>query len=190
MVVVTLASFALAHSASKAESDKRAQADVVRALIARLPKARTPTISTSSIAQERSQRLSALTVALQSRVALDKVLREVGLVLPRDAWLTGFKAAAPVATGPPTPGASGSSPPSSTTSSADQGVTLQGATYTQEGVARVLARLALVPLLANVQLASSAVVSPSASETGHSKSTQRKVIAFTITASVRMGVAS
>lgn len=186
MVVVALAAFALAHSASKVESDKRAEADAVRALIARLPKPRNPTIPTSAITQERTQRLAALTVALQGRVALDKVLRQVGLVLPRDAWLTGFKAAAPAPT-VPTAGSSGASTPPSA-SSADQGVTLEGATYSQEGVARVLARLALVPLLENVQLTSSAVVDQSAS--GAKTKSQKKVVAFTVTASVRRGVTS
>jgi Tfp pilus assembly protein PilN len=191
MLVVALASFALAHSASKTEGDRRAEADSVRALIARLPAARTPTVSTSSIAQERSQRLAAFTIALRSRIALDKVLQQVGLVLPRDAWLTGFKAATPVTTEPQTPGASGpTSSPGSATSSADEGVTIEGATYSQEGVARVLARLGLVPMLENVQLTSSAVVAPASSETGKPNKNRRAVVAFTITASVRGGAAS
>jgi Tfp pilus assembly protein PilN len=184
--LVTLSAFALAHSASKAESDKRAEADGVRALIARLPKPRTPTVPTSSIAQERAQRMAALAVALQSRVPLDKVLREVGLVLPEDAWLTGFKAAAPVTT--PAPG--GSTTPTSSSTSGDQGVTIEGATFSQDGVARVLARLALVPLLDHIQLTSSAIVTPSSSTSDKKPVQTRRVITFTITASVRGGVSS
>jgi hypothetical protein len=194
MVVVALAAFALAHSASKTENESRSQSDAVRALIARLPKPRTPIVPTSSIVQERSERLAAFTLALQSRVALDKVLRQVGLVLPGDAWLTGFKAAAPATTGPQAPGTSGASgstsSPSSATSAADQGVTIDGATYSQEAVARVLSRLALVPLLEDVQLTSSAVVEPSPSQAGQPRKKLRKVVAFTITASVRGGPAS
>lgn len=191
MVLVTLAAFALAHSASKTESDNRTEADGVRALIARLPKPRTPAVSSSSIAEARTQRMAALTVALQSRVALDKVLREVGLVLPADAWLTGFKAAAPVTTGAPgsTSGTAGST--SSPTSAGDQGVTIEGATFSQDGVARVLARLALVPLLDHIQLTSSAIVTPSSSTPSDKKPAHTKrVITFTITASVRAGGAS
>jgi Tfp pilus assembly protein PilN len=191
IALVMLAAFALAHSASKTGSDKHAEADGVRAQIARLPNPRTPTVPTSSIAQERSQRMVALSLALQSRVPLDKVLREVGLVLPQDAWLTGFKAAAPVTTVAPggTFGSGGST--GSSTSSGDQGVTIEGATYSQDGVARVLSRLGLVPLLDHVQLTSSAVVTPSSSTSSEKKPAQTKrVVTFTITASVRTGPSS
>jgi hypothetical protein len=191
IVLVTLAAFALAHSASKRESDKHAEAAGVRAQIARLPNPRTPTLSTSSIAQERSQRMVALSLALQNRIPLDKVLREVGLVLPQDAWLTGFKAAAPVTTGAPggTSGSGGST--GSSTLSGDQGVTIDGATFSQDGVARVLSRLGLVPVLDHIQLTSSAIVTPSSSTSSEKKSAQTKrVVTFTITASVRGGASS
>ena len=189
IVVVSLASFALAHSASTRESEKRAEEASVRALIARLPKSRTPTISTSVLAQERTQRLAALSTALRSRTALDKLLRQVSQVLPENAWLTGFKAAAPAA---PAPAAGGTTSTSTPSASADQGVTVEGATYSQEAVAHVLSRLALIPALENIHLTSSAVVDPSAGSleqgTKKKKAKTKKVVAFTITASVRAGV--
>ena len=193
VVLVTLAGFLLAHSASKSASTTRAEEASVRALIARLPKTRTPALSTGAIAQERSQRIAALTIAMRDRIALDKLLRNVSLVLPRDAWLTGFKAAAPAASTSTGSSPSGASTPSP--SAADQGVTIEGATYSQEAVARVLARLALIPALADVELTSSAFVDPSSSggqpqvETKKKTKTKR-VVAFTITASVRPGASS
>jgi hypothetical protein len=193
MVLVTLAGFVLAHSASKSASKTRAEEASVRALMARLPKTRTPAISTGAIAQERSQRIAVLTIAMRDRIALDKLLRNVSLVMPRDAWLTGFKAAAP----PTSTTSTGSSPSGASTpsASADQGVTIEGATYSQEGVARVLARLALIPALADVELTSSALVDPSSSggqqqEQPKKKTKTKRVVAFTITASVRPGASS
>ena len=195
IALVTLGGFVLAHSASKSESKTRTEEASVRALIARLPKTRTPTISTSAIAQERTQRLVALTTALRDRIALDKLLRQVSLVLPENSWLTGFKAAAPATSTTPT--GSSTSGASAPTASGDQGVTIEGATYSQEAVARVLARLALIPALVDVQLTSSAFVDPSASggqqpqaQPKKKKTSAKRVVAFTITASVRPGASS
>jgi hypothetical protein len=195
VVLVSLGGFMLAHSASKSESQARTEESSVRALIARLPKTRTPTISTSAIALERAQRIAVLTIAMRDRLALDKLLRNVSLVLPKDAWLTGFKAAAP-APSSTTAGAttSGAGAPAA---SADQGVTIEGATYSQDGVARVLSRLSLIPALVDVQLTSSAIVDPSSSG-GQSedqpkkkaKKKTKRVVTFTITASVRPGASS
>jgi Tfp pilus assembly protein PilN len=97
---------------------------------------------------EREQRFSALNDALDKRLAWDRVLREVSLVLPEDVWFSSLAAAASSA-------GSGSSAP--TTPTTGQTITFNGFTYSQEGVARFLARLALVPDLANVKLEKSSV---------------------------------
>ena len=60
--------------------------------------------------------------------------------------------------------------------SSTSGFTINGRTYSQDGVARLLARLALVPHLTNVTLQHS---SAATSETG------RKVVEFTINATVK-----
>jgi Tfp pilus assembly protein PilN len=69
------------------------------------------------------------------------VLRQISQVLPEDVWLTRLQTTAPTET----PGAVPE----------PAGVTLAGSTYSQSGVARFLARLALVPSLADVTLESS-----------------------------------
>jgi hypothetical protein len=89
------------------------------------------------------------------------------------------KAAAPEAL------ASATGSPPSPASTPVQGVTIEGATYSQEAVARVLARLALVPALENVRLAATAVFDPATVET--QPKVAKKVVTFTITASLRTG---
>ena len=94
----------------------------------------------------RAQRVAALSSALSSRVAWDRVLRQISLVLPEDVWLTSLtsrrRADASAATG--------------AVAAAGASFTLTGATYSQSGVARFLSRLARrCPTSANVQLPSS-----------------------------------
>ena len=128
-------------SAGGAASSKQAELDGLRAQIAAIPVV--PVVDTSredAIAAEKSARVTALSAALAGRVAWDRVLRQVSLVLPEDVWLTNLSAAAPDAA----QAALGGS-----------GFTLTGATYSQNGVARFLSRLAVVPDLANVRLQSS-----------------------------------
>ena len=48
----------------------------------------------STIAQERTDRVTALAAALTTRVPVDRLLRELAYVLPEDAWLTGLTASA------------------------------------------------------------------------------------------------
>jgi Tfp pilus assembly protein PilN len=109
-----------------------------------------------AIVSERAQRIGALNSALTRRVAWDRMLRQLSLVLPSDVWLTSLDAVAPAA-----PGVQGAAPsPSESGTSAACGgagtVCVAGYAYTQEGVARLLGRLAIVPSLENVLLQSSA----------------------------------
>jgi Tfp pilus assembly protein PilN len=55
------------------------------------------------------------------------------------------------------------------------GITLQGATYAQSGVARLLSRLSVAPVLTNVRLQSSTLA----------ESGSAKLVQFTILADVR-----
>ena len=131
-------------SAGGAASSKQAELDGIRAQIAAIPTV--PVIDTSeedALAAEKGARVGALSAALAGRVAWDRVLRQVSLVLPEDVWLTKLSASAPDA------GAGGRGGP------ATSGFTLTGATYSQNGVARFLSRLAVIPDLANVRLQSS-----------------------------------
>jgi Tfp pilus assembly protein PilN len=93
------------------------------------------------------------------------VLRQVSLILPEDVWLINLTASAPVATAGGAPAATAS------------GFTLTGSTYSQNGVARFLSRLSVIPDLKNVRLQSSqsALVG------------KRDLVQFTILADVRSG---
>ena len=121
------------------------------------------------LAVEREQRLAALSAALQGRMAWDRILREVSAVLPSDVWLSTLTATAPTAA---PEGATGST---STPPTLGTPLSLAGYTYSQEGVARLLSRLAIVPDLQGVKLVQSAETTLSGSS----------VVSFSITASVR-----
>lgn len=107
-----------------------------------------PTPGQTKLASEQSTRLTALSAALQSRVAWDRVLRAFSLVLPDDVWLEQLALKSPVS---PSTG----QPPQN--SGAPVGFTIQGSTYSHDAVARLLARLSVVPDLTNVQLVTSSV---------------------------------
>jgi Tfp pilus assembly protein PilN len=98
------------------------------------------------LAGEQSARVSALSAALGSRVAWDRVFREFSLVLPDDVWLTTLTAKSPISPATNAATSSGGAPSQ---------FMLQGRTYSHDGVARLLSRLQLVPDLTNVQLLSS-----------------------------------
>lgn len=191
VLVVTVGAVLVGHSASSSTSDKRAQLDSVEAAIARLPKPQGTTVSTSAIAQERNDRIAALSAAIAGRLAFDRLLRQISLVLPEDAWLTGLKASVPTTAAAPATGTSGAPAPAS---SAQEGVTIEGATYSQESVARVLSRLALLPGLQDVRLTASALIDPSQSLGADTKGAKakkgKKVVTFTIAASLRTGASS
>jgi Tfp pilus assembly protein PilN len=163
LVSVVLGSMTM--SAGGAVSDKHAELDALRAQIAAIPRVPERDVTEdAALTAEKGARVGALSAALGGRIAWDRVLRQVSLVLPEDVWLTNLAATAPTTAAP----ASGTAAPAS-------GFTLTGSTYSQNGVARFLARLAVVPDLANVRLQSSqsAVVA------------ERELVQFTILADVR-----
>jgi Tfp pilus assembly protein PilN len=140
--------------------------------------------------QERADRVAALSAALATRVPLDRLLRELAYVLPEDSWLTGLTALAPEAA------AAGSTPSGAPAATTAQGVTIQGATYSNRSVARVLARLAVIPSLDQVRLTATARVEPAAEQSGlktskpKTKKKQKTVVTFTIAANLRSGSGS
>ena len=181
LVVFTLAGAMLARSASSVADSRRAELATVEAELARLARAPRPVVTQGTLVRERADRTTALAAALSTRVAFDRLLREVSLLLPEDAWLTSVSAAAPTG--------SGSSRGSGSSSSSDQsGVTIQGTTYSHESVARVLSRLSAAPSLENVRLASSSRLAP-ARTTGPdgepTESSGPRVVTFTVSASLR-----
>jgi Tfp pilus assembly protein PilN len=142
------------------------------------------------VGQERTDRVAALAAALSSRVPMDRLFRQLAYVLPDDAWLTGLAATAPSDASPAGAAPSGGGATGSQQAAAAPGVTIQGATYSHESVARVLARLAVLPTLDDVRLTSSArVQTQKALVAAGAKSAKkpRSVVTFTITASFSGG---
>jgi Tfp pilus assembly protein PilN len=183
VAAATAAAVMFFMSASGAVSDQRSQLDTAEAAINRLPDSGQPAVAPGAIAQERTDRVAALAAALSTRAPVDRLLRELALVLPEDAWLTGLSASAPVTAAPAGAPPGGAAPSAGTT----PGVTIQGATYSHESVARVLARLAALPTLTDVRLTASARVEPASGEDAKKATTQKPVVTFTITAGLRSG---
>ena len=155
-------------SAGGAASSKQQELDGVQAQIAAIPTV--PVIDTSkedALAAEKGARIGALSAALGGRIAWDRVLRQVSLVLPEDVWLTSLSASASASAAP--------APDATQAAAAGSGFTLTGATYSQNGVARFLSRLAVIPDLANVRLQSSQ----------SQLVNERELVQFTILADVR-----
>jgi Tfp pilus assembly protein PilN len=130
----------------KVAAEQRKLDDLNRVYQALPPPPAGPSVAQQQLAGEQSARVSALSTALSSRVAWDRVFREFSLVLPNDVWLTTLTAKSPIS--PVTNVAT-------STGGAPSQFTIQGRTYSHDGVARLLSRLQVVPDLTNVQLLSS-----------------------------------
>lgn len=186
VVAVTAAAFFVASSASGSASDTKAELQDVEAAIALVPKGFGGAgVNAGTFAQERSDRVAALAAALTSRTAFDHVLRDIALVLPGDAWLTKLEASAPVA-----PVELAGAVPTPQTGVAT-GVTIEGATFSHDSVATLLARLAVVPSLTHVRLTSTALVEPLVAEASDGATTSgsrgRPFVTFVVSAAVRTG---
>jgi len=142
------------------------------------------------LALQRDQRIAALSAALGGRLAWDRVLREISAVLPGDVWLTSLTAEH--STPPPAPPVTTTTTESTTTTTSTTPapapaaplppptagpLTVAGYTYSQEAVARLLTRLAVVPALQDVTLLSSEQTTVAG----------RPVFTFSIKADVRSG---
>jgi Tfp pilus assembly protein PilN len=149
----------------KIAAQQRKLDDLNRTYAALPPPPPGPSAVQQQLAGEQSARVTALSTALGSRVAWDRVFREFSLVLPDDVWLTTLTAKSPIS---PATNASTSS------GGAPSQFTVQGRTYSHDGVARLLSRLQLVPDLSNVQLVSSTL----------SKVGEHDVVEFNIAADI------
>lgn len=119
----------------------------------------------------REQRSLALASALGKRVAWDRVLRRFALVLPGDVWLTSLTGTVPLDPVATATATTGSLPATATE------LSIQGSTYSQDSVARLLERLSVVPDLKNVQLQTSSTALVAG----------QNVVNFTIVADIRAG---
>ena len=126
----------------------------------------TPIVPPPSIVGQEAVWLSSVTSTLSQRIAWDRVLREVSLVMPDDVTLTSLTMTAPATAGAIPTGPAG----------AGQGFVIAGSAFSYPSVARLLSRLALVPDLSNVTLTSTT----SSAKTG---------VDFAITAAIKGAVA-
>lgn len=156
--------------ASSGVSDKQGELDGRRAELASIPPPAPPDASQATLVAEKDARLSLLGQALANRIAWDRVLREISLVVPDDVWLESMNT-----NGPDPAAAAAAPPPGQPAPTAAGNFAITGYTYSHDGVARLLARLAVIPHLENVKLGSS-VLEPDG---------PRAVVKFAISASVR-----
>jgi Tfp pilus assembly protein PilN len=154
-------------SASGTVHDRQQQLDTLRAELAVVPPPVQQSSAQTGLAAEQKARVAAISTAMSRRVAWDRVLREVTLVLPTDVWLQSIAAVSPASPGSTAAPAPVAGPPT--------GFTLNGYTYSQDGVARVLTRLMVVPDLSDVQLSTS-----SSTKVG-----SQTIVQFTIVANIR-----
>jgi len=170
LVFAALAAFYLSSSA--AVTKKSGELDDLRGDLASLqvPEKQPQAPSEGpNIDSERVARTAALSTALADRLAWDRVLRELALVLPADVTLVTLDATAP------SPGSAGAA-----TSGGVSSFRVTGTSASQASVARLLSRLQVIPELQNVQL-EFATASEDPAVPG---------VNFAITASVRQGAVS
>jgi Tfp pilus assembly protein PilN len=158
-------------SASGKVKDRQAQLSSLQAELAAIPTPDASKVQTqNALAADKQTRVDALNAALSHRVVWDRIFREFSQVLPSDVWLTNLSAKAPVSSS-----AAAAPPPPPGAAVAATGFTIEGYTYSQAAVARLLARLGVVPDLVNVQLQGSTL----------QDSGGTKVVHFNIAADVR-----
>jgi Tfp pilus assembly protein PilN len=147
-VVILAALGALFLMTSSSLNDKRRERDALQSQLAALQvQAEKPSSNAGpELEGERAARTNALATALSGRVAWDRLLRDISLVLPADVYLTALTAQSPTPASAPTPAA--------TSTTATQ-FAITGTTGNQEDVALLLSRLSILPELSGVQLVSS-----------------------------------
>lgn len=152
VVLVTAVLAMLFLSASSKVASEKTRLNAVQAQYDAIPAPPPASPVVSQLPQERQTRIGALAGALGERVDWDRLLREVSQVTPSNVWLTQVNAQAPSLVAAAI-AASGATPTLGT--SLPTGIVIQGCTYSQEAVAVFLARLDIVPDLANMTLGKS-----------------------------------
>jgi Tfp pilus assembly protein PilN len=106
----------------------------------------TPIVPPPAVTGQEATWLAAVSSSLSQRIAWDRVLRDVSLVIPDDVTLTSMTMTAPIVAAVAVPGVTASAPA--------QGFAIAGSAFSYDSVARLLSRLALVPDLSDVTLTS------------------------------------
>ena len=137
------------HAGNEQQQLASANAQLAQAK-ARQPKApathHVKLLTTPSVTAQTQPWRAAVATALSTRIAWDRVLGEFSRVVPSDITVSSLTMGAPGA---------GGSTSSSTTSAASGAFTVQGKAFSEDGIARLLSRLMLVPDLTGVELTSS-----------------------------------
>jgi hypothetical protein len=180
VMIVLAAAFMAAHSQAGADQKKLTAARLelgklsqIKRPASKKPAFVRPIIPVPAVISSQEQPLlTAISTAMSSRIAWDKILREFSLVVPSDVTISALTMTAPVnPTSVATPGVAPTAPLTQT-------VSITGSAYSHDSVARLLSRLMLIPDLTDVTLANSSAAS-SASSTS---------VQFSITASVKAAV--
>ena len=169
--LVLLAGLAAAYLyAGAGVMSKQGELDDLRAKLAELEVPAEEPEAAPALAGEGQARTTALSAALAIRIAWDRILREVSLVVPEDVWLTQLSASTPNAV----PGGAAAAPAATTGSASPNSLSAVGFARSQAGGALFLSRLESIPELTTVQLQAS---TRTESDTG-------RAYAFTVLAGV------
>jgi Tfp pilus assembly protein PilN len=166
-VLVFAALAALYLSSSADVTKKQGQVEDLRAELAAYqtpPAQQSIDDKAAALAQERVGRTTALGTALGKRLAWDRVLREIALVIPSDVTLESISGSSPGA-----PGAA-----ALVDGALPKGITITGHTTSEASVAEFMSRLSVIPELAAVNL----------EQAGVSKDDPNQVV-FTINGNLR-----
>jgi Tfp pilus assembly protein PilN len=180
-VLVTAVLAVLFLSGSSNVAKHKRDLATAQATFASLPAPPEPSAAVKQLPQMKTTRVTALASALGQRVAWDRVLREVSQVVPSDVWLVTLDAQAP-SYAPAAIGAAAT--PGATL---PEGFTVSGCTYSQDSVARFLARLQLIPDLEQMTLGKSQA---SGTAGGDTNSCPQAMVSFTLQGNIHVGGAA
>jgi Fimbrial assembly protein (PilN) len=163
VMIALCGAFFVAHGKANTEQARLTKARLELAQLAGhhrvTPKASTPStpitpiVPPPAVTGQEAMWLAAVSTSLSQRIAWDRVLREVSLVVPTDVTLLSLTMTAPTAS-------SAAATPGGATA---QGFVIQGSAFSYDSVARLLSRLALVPDLSNVTLSSTGSIAAAGS---------------------------
>jgi Tfp pilus assembly protein PilN len=183
VMIALIASFLTAHGKANEQQAKLTAARLELAQLSEKRKAElaklkpvkaaapvTPIVPPPSVTGQEATWLSSVSQVLGQRIAWDRLLREVSLVMPGDVSLSALTLTAPATT-------AGAAP--------TQGFVITGSAYSYDSVARLLSRLALVPDLENVQLSNSSSGAAQGAAGSSSSSSGSALVQFNISASIK-----
>jgi Tfp pilus assembly protein PilN len=188
VVMIALgAAFMMAHGKAREEQDRLTRARLELAELSTHRRATpkptkpavpiTPIVPPPAITGQEASWLSAVSTTLSQRIAWDRLLREVSLVMPDDVTLTSMTMTAPAAAAA-VPGVVTASAPA-------QGFVIAGSAFSYDSVARLLSRLSLVPDLSDVTLTSTGSQAAPGSSSDSTTGGDASGVSFNISAAVK-----